>query len=95
MIDKKLVENVARLARLELSDAERTKIQRELSAILDYMALLNEVDVSAVEPFYTNGTLFNITRDDQAAPRDEKATQKIIEQFPQKDDGYLKVKTIL
>jgi len=36
MIDRKLVENVARLGRLELSDIEKTKIQRELSAILDY-----------------------------------------------------------
>jgi len=95
MIDKKLVENVARLARLELSDAERTKVQRELSAILDYMALLNEVDVSAVQPFYENTALFNITRADQAASRDEKATQKIIEQFPREDNSYLKVKTIL
>ncbi|OIO50019.1 Asp-tRNA(Asn)/Glu-tRNA(Gln) amidotransferase GatCAB subunit C [bacterium (Candidatus Gribaldobacteria) CG_4_8_14_3_um_filter_42_11] len=95
MIDKKLVENVARLGRLELSDIEKTKIQRELSAILDYVALLNEVDVSDVRPFYENTALFNVTRADQATPRDEKATQKIIEQFPQKDNGYLKVKAIL
>ena len=95
MIDKKLVENVARLARLELSDTEKTKIHRELSAILDYVALLNEVDVGNVKPFYENTALFNITRADQAVPRDEKATQKIIEQFPRKDNDYLKVKTIL
>ncbi|MEK9153378.1 MAG: Asp-tRNA(Asn)/Glu-tRNA(Gln) amidotransferase subunit GatC [Patescibacteria group bacterium] len=94
MIDKKLVEKVAHLARLELSDNEKIKMQRELSAILDYMALLNEVDVSNVAPFYANGDLFNITRVDQASSLDEQARQKIIEQFPRQDGAYLKVKEI-
>jgi len=94
MIDKKLVENVARLARLELSDAERTKIQRELSAILDYVALLNEVDVSAVAPFYAGRDLFNVTRADQVTDRDEQVTQKIKNQFPHQEGTFLKVKEI-
>ncbi|MCX6789043.1 MAG: Asp-tRNA(Asn)/Glu-tRNA(Gln) amidotransferase subunit GatC [Candidatus Gribaldobacteria bacterium] len=95
MIDKKLVENVARLARLELSDNEKTKIQRDLSAILDYVTLLNEVEVSDVKPFYENTALFNVTRIDDIAIDSELTAQKIIEQFPREDNSYLKVKAIL
>lgn len=95
MIDKNLVEKVAHLARLELSDNEKTKMQRELSAILDYMALLNEVEVSQVEPFSAANKLFNITRTDEAAVGGEQVAQKIIEQFPRKNNNYLKVKAIL
>ena len=95
MVDKNLVDRVAHLARLELSDNEKTKMQRELSAILDYMALLNEVEVGDVQPFDAVGRLFNITRQDQANSSDGGVARKIIEQFPQKNNNYLKVKAIL
>jgi aspartyl-tRNA(Asn)/glutamyl-tRNA(Gln) amidotransferase subunit C len=38
------------LARLELSDDELERLTRELDAILGYMALLDRLDVSGVEP---------------------------------------------
>ncbi|NJM05018.1 Asp-tRNA(Asn)/Glu-tRNA(Gln) amidotransferase subunit GatC [Candidatus Gracilibacteria bacterium] len=44
------VQHVARLARLRLDSAEMEPMRAQLSAILDYIALLQEVDVSGVEP---------------------------------------------
>ena len=44
------VRRVAVLARLRLSPEEEKVFQGQLSAILDYVALLAELDVSAVEP---------------------------------------------
>jgi aspartyl-tRNA(Asn)/glutamyl-tRNA(Gln) amidotransferase subunit C len=44
------VRRVAQLARLRLSPEEEQVFQGQLSAILDYVALLEELDVSAVEP---------------------------------------------
>ena len=44
------VEHIANLARLNLSDAEKTKYQQQLSAILDYIAMLQELDTSAIPP---------------------------------------------
>ncbi len=41
------VKKIAQLARLELSPAEEEKLGKKFQAILDYMELLNEVDVSA------------------------------------------------
>ncbi len=89
------MKHIARLARLELSDNERIKIQRELSLILDYIAHLNEVDVRGIEPFRSAVLLHNVMRDDQAIDQTEEAVGKLKEQFPHKEGDYLKVKAIL
>ncbi len=44
------VRRIAVLARLELSPDEERLFQGQLSAVLDYVAQLNELDVSSVEP---------------------------------------------
>jgi aspartyl-tRNA(Asn)/glutamyl-tRNA(Gln) amidotransferase subunit C len=44
------VKRVAELAYLELSTDEEVRMQRDLNAILDYVAQLNELDTSSVEP---------------------------------------------
>lgn len=44
------VRETAVLARLELGDEELGRMTRELDAILGYMALLDQLDVSGVEP---------------------------------------------
>jgi len=49
-VSEKDVRYVAELANLELTEAERTRMVRDLNSILDYMDRLNELDTSAVEP---------------------------------------------
>lgn len=44
------VKRVAELAYLELTVEEETRMQRDLNAILDYVAQLNELDTAQVEP---------------------------------------------
>jgi len=49
-VDIETVRRVARLARIAVSDAEAETMQGELNTILDWVDLLNEVDVEGVEP---------------------------------------------
>ena len=49
-VDRDTVKHVARLARIAVSDAEAEALKSELNAILGFVELLNEVDVSGVEP---------------------------------------------
>jgi len=49
-ISREEVLRVAELAHLELSEAEVVKYQHQLDSILDYIAKLNVVDTSNVEP---------------------------------------------
>lgn len=50
MIDREQVLHVARLARLELSDDETSRMSEELSKVLVHIEKLGELDLAAVEP---------------------------------------------
>ncbi|MBN2322569.1 MAG: Asp-tRNA(Asn)/Glu-tRNA(Gln) amidotransferase subunit GatC [Spirochaetes bacterium] len=65
-IDGKTIQWVAELSQLYLSAGEEAEMKRHLVAILDYMAILNELDLEDVEP--TSHTLgySNVMRDDIA-----------------------------
>jgi aspartyl-tRNA(Asn)/glutamyl-tRNA(Gln) amidotransferase subunit C len=62
------VEHVARLARLELSAAEKERMRRELDGILAYIDKLRAVDTSGVEPTSHAVPLTNVMRDDTERP---------------------------
>jgi aspartyl-tRNA(Asn)/glutamyl-tRNA(Gln) amidotransferase subunit C len=50
MIDRDQVLHVARLARLELSDDEVTRMSAELSHVLDHIEKIRELDLDGVRP---------------------------------------------
>ena len=68
MIGDKDVEHVARLARLALSESERSRMRDQLSAILQYIDKLKAIDVEGVEPTSHAVPLVNVMRDDEPAP---------------------------
>lgn len=49
-VDEDTVRRIARLARIKITPAEATALREELSGILGWVAQLDEVDTSAVEP---------------------------------------------
>ena len=62
------IEHVAHLARLELTDAEKTQFAAQLKDMLAYVAKLGEVDVTGVEPTAHAGPLTNVLRADVSRP---------------------------
>ena len=63
------VRHIAKLARLTIRDDEVEKFAKELSAILDYIEKLKEVDTQGVEPMSQITGLENITRLDTIIER--------------------------
>ena len=61
------VQWVAHLARLHLTEAERETLTRQLSAIVDYVAQLSQVNTDGVEPMAHALAVQNVFRDDEAA----------------------------
>lgn len=59
---------VAHLARLEVSDAELTALTRQLSAILDYVNQLQQVNTDNVEPLAHPLPVQNVFRADEPTP---------------------------
>ena len=49
-VDEKTVRRIARLARIKVTDAEAKSLEGELSGILDWVAMLDEVNTDGIEP---------------------------------------------
>ena len=62
------VEHVARLARLELSSAEKERMRSQLDVILGYIEKLNQVDTTGVPPTTHVLSLVNVMREDEVRP---------------------------
>jgi aspartyl-tRNA(Asn)/glutamyl-tRNA(Gln) amidotransferase subunit C len=93
-ISKEQVEQIAILARLELSEAEEAKFQKELSNILEYVDTIQKADVTGVEPTQNVTGLMSVHRKDEKIP--SKLTRdEILSNAPEKKDGYIKVKSVL
>lgn len=95
-ISIKEVEHIAKLARLGLSEPEKKKYSKELSEILDYMGKLNEADTKNIEPTSQATGLRNILRKDENAHEiDIEGIKKIIDQFPDGENNFVKTRPIL
>lgn len=69
MADTKFnIEYVAHLARIKLTDEEKTKFGAQLTTILNYMEKLRELDVTGVEPTSHPMPLLNVMRPDEPQP---------------------------
>jgi len=95
MISKNEVKHIAKLARLNLTENEVEKFQKELSAILDYIEKLKEVNVSNVEPTSHSIKMSNIMRKDKENVKPKAQVAKLINLAPETKNGYIKVKSIL
>ncbi len=72
---------VAHLARLELTDAEKAKLSKQLAGILKYVDKLSEVDVTGVEPTAHAIPLTNVLRPDEPRPSIER--ERILKNAPE------------
>ena len=87
------VKKLARLARIELSEAEVEKFQKELSTVLDYVEELKAVNVEGLEEISQVTGLVNVQREDIVV--DHQNRVEIYTQAPEMKDDYFKVKAIL
>ena len=95
MISKEEVIKIANLARLELSEPEMEKMQKDLAGILDYIDQLNKVDVSGIEIEEVESVLENVLREDMPVSQTPETIEKMLAQAPAREGNHLKVKEIL
>ena len=95
MILTEEVTHLAKLARLGLTEKEMEKIQKDLSSILDYFNQLKEVNTEGIEPTSHPILTKPYLRKDEISKQSPEKIQKLIEIAPQKERGYIKVKSIL
>ncbi len=86
------VRKVALLARLRLDDEEATRMQLQLSSILDYMAMLQEVDVRDVPPTAQVTDVVNVLRPDEVRP--SLPVDEALAGAPAREGDYFRVKPV-
>ena len=92
-IDEAQVRKVAKLSRLELTEAEVNEFTGQLSAILDYVEKMNELDTDNVEPLAHCLPISNVLREDRA--KESIGVEQALANAPQRDDHFFKVPKIL
>ena len=68
MLERAQVIHVARLARLELTDAEVERMATELSKVLGHIEKISELDLDGVEPTSHVVDVVNVLREDEPRP---------------------------
>jgi aspartyl-tRNA(Asn)/glutamyl-tRNA(Gln) amidotransferase subunit C len=96
------VERVAELANLELAEDENPAMQRDLNAILEYVAQLSELDTSDVEPLAQIADLLDSVKDAghgealrQDARRPSLDRAQVMDEAPESDGSFFKTPKVI
>ncbi|MBM4121871.1 MAG: Asp-tRNA(Asn)/Glu-tRNA(Gln) amidotransferase subunit GatC [Nitrospira sp.] len=92
-ISKQEVEHVAKLARLELTEAEKDAFSEQLSSILTYVEKLKGLNTEGVEPTATVLEQANVFREDKSRP--SLSVEKALANAPESEEHYFAVPRII
>ncbi len=95
------VRRVAELANLELTAEEEPRMQRDLNAVLGYIAQLSEVDTTGVEPMAQVGAMLGVSGDltgealrpDVVRPSIDR--RAVMASAPESDGRFFKVPKVI
>ena len=93
IIKREDVEYLGKLARIELSEEEKKKLENDLEKILEYISKLNEVNTENVPPTYHVLPIKNVFREDkvkESFPREE-----LLKNAPDRTEEFFKVPKII
>jgi aspartyl-tRNA(Asn)/glutamyl-tRNA(Gln) amidotransferase subunit C len=85
---------LAQLARLNLADDEVETFKNELDEILHYVELLDNVDITGLEPTSQVTGLVNVTRDDTVKDYGY-SPEELLKNVPDTLEDHIKVKRMI
>ncbi|MGI8877798.1 MAG: Asp-tRNA(Asn)/Glu-tRNA(Gln) amidotransferase subunit GatC [Candidatus Limnocylindria bacterium] len=92
-LDRSVVEKVAGLARIELTDEEIERFTAQLSVVLDAVDRLRSVDTSAIPPTASVLPVDNVMREDVVRP--SLSIEEVFRNAPGRDGDHFRVQTVL
>ena len=87
------VRKVAKLARLEISESDVELFTSQLEKILAYVAQLEQVETSGIEPTTRAVEVVNVVREDDVYTA--KIREDLLDQAPQREGSFFRVPKIL
>lgn len=85
--------HIAELAKLGITDAETKLFAEQLSAILEYVEMLNRLDTDAIPPTAQAIPMLNATRPDVVHP--SLTLDEVLANAPRRKDDLFEVQAIL
>jgi aspartyl-tRNA(Asn)/glutamyl-tRNA(Gln) amidotransferase subunit C len=92
-MEKKDIEHLANLARIELSEEEKTELTESITDILGYVSQVQ--DIAASEKEKKAEGLYNVMREDEPSHEPGEYTDAILKSAPKTKGPYIEVKKIL
>ncbi|MGY8987499.1 MAG: Asp-tRNA(Asn)/Glu-tRNA(Gln) amidotransferase subunit GatC [Flavobacteriales bacterium] len=92
-VNNKLIQDIAKLAKLEFDKKSTEEMKGDLEKILSFVDKLNEIDTKGVEPLIYMSDEVNVLRADEIT--EETSQEDALKNAPQKDSDYFKVPTVL
>lgn len=92
-INRELLDKIAHLARLEFDEKDAEKMMQDMTAIVNWMEKLNEVNTDGVEPLTTMSHEINAMREDTVSPHLNH--EEALKRAPKKDSDYFRVPKVL
>ena len=87
------LKQVARLARLQLSEEEAVRLTSQLGAVLEHVRKLDELELDEVEPLYQPGKARRVLRDD--LERQGLELDDALANAPDRQGDFFKVPKVL
>jgi len=87
------VEYVAKLAKLELTEEEKARFQRELDKVIGYIDQLSELDTEKVPTTSHVLLLQNVLREDEVLP--SLSADQALANAPKSEDGFFRVPRVI
>ena len=87
------IEHLSRLARLALTEEEKSRYGNQLDNILHYVEKLNELDTTGIEPTSHVISISNVMREDTLRPSLDR--EDALMNAPDKTDAFYRVPKII
>ena len=92
-VDKKLVDKIAGLAKLEFNEEAKEMMVSDMNKIISFINKLDELDTESLEPLVYMSEETNVSRADEVG--EHSAKEEVLKNAPQKDSDYFKVPKVL
>mgnify|MGYP001215175573 CR=1 FL=1 len=92
-VDKKLVDKVAGLAKLDFDETSKEKMVSDMNKIISFIDKLEELNTESIDPLVYMSLETNVLRTDEVGEHSTK--ENALKNAPQKDSDYFKVPKVL
>ncbi|MEK7182189.1 MAG: Asp-tRNA(Asn)/Glu-tRNA(Gln) amidotransferase subunit GatC [Patescibacteria group bacterium] len=100
MISNEELKKLSKLARIEISEEELGGLGKDINSILDYIGQITQINPSTTELYSGYGAgadknLRNVMREDENPHEGGEFSDDLLNEAPNKENKYVKVKKIL